>query len=157
LSKDALKEALADAMGVPADVAASTRLGYGAYAAMYLAATSLLDAGSGVVVESNFRRGVSEPDLLLLVRRSAACLVHCTAAPNILTARYADRFARGDRHLAHLDGERAAALAEDLRSGRFEPLDLPIPVLVVDSTDGWRPTYEEVRDFAAVPEGALRP
>jgi hypothetical protein len=30
-----------------------------------------------------------------------------------------------------------------------------LPTLVVDTTDGWRPSYEEVRDFAGLPEGAL--
>ncbi|MEX1073326.1 MAG: zeta toxin family protein [Chloroflexota bacterium] len=30
-----------------------------------------------------------------------------------------------------------------------------IPKLVVDTTDGWRPSYEEVRDFAAVPRATL--
>lgn len=155
LSKDALKEVLADAMGAPADVPASMRLGDGAYAVLYLTGAALLEAGGGVVMESNFRRGASEPDLLPLVGRSSACLVHCTADPAILKARYADRFARGDRHAAHLDGDRASALADDLASGRFEPMNLPIPTLVVDTTDGWRPNYEELRDFAALPEAAM--
>jgi hypothetical protein len=34
-------------------------------------------------------------------------------------------------------------------------MKLPIPKLVVDTTDGWRPSYEEVRDFAALPEAAM--
>lgn len=152
LTKDALKESLADAMGTPEDVSASTRLGNGAYAVMYLATAVLLDGGIGIIIESNFRRGVSEPDLLPLVRRGGACVIHCTADRPVLTARYAGRFARGERHPAHLDGARAAALAEDLASGRFEPLDLPVPTLVVDTTSSWRPSYEEVRDFAAVPQ-----
>jgi predicted kinase len=157
LSKDALKEALADAMGPPADVLASKRLGDGAYAVLYLAVAALLEAGSGAIVDSNFRRGVSEPDLLpLLGWRSAARLVHCTADPVTLMARYADRFARGERHAAHLDGDRAAGLADDLANGLFEPVELPIPTLVVDTTDGWHPTYEEIRDFAAAAEVALR-
>jgi predicted kinase len=156
LGKDALKEALADAMGPPADVPASSRLGDGAYAVLYLAVAALLESGAGAIVESNFRRGVSEPDLRPLLADSVACLVHCTADSATLQARYADRFARGERHAVHLDGDRATGLAEDLASGRFEPLDLPIPTLVVDTTDGWRPTYEEIREFAGFPEAALR-
>jgi predicted kinase len=155
LSKDALKEALADAIGSPLDVPASMRLGDGAYAALYLALAALLEAGTGAVVDSNFRRGVSEAALRPLLAMSTACLVHCTADASTLLVRYEGRFARGERHPAHLDGDRAAGLADDLASGLFEPLELPIPTLVVDTCDGWRPGYERIRYFAAFPEAVL--
>jgi predicted kinase len=156
LSRDELQEALADAMGWPSDVPASMRLGAGSYAVLYRTLAVLLEAGSGAIVDSNFKRGVSEPELRPLLGWSTACLVHCTADSATLQARYADRFARGERHPAHLDGDRAVGLGEDLASGRYEPLNLPIPTLVVDTKDGWRPSYEEVRDFAALPEAAQR-
>jgi predicted kinase len=155
LSKDQLKEALADAMGAPPDVPASMRLGAGAYATLYLVAQQLLEARTGLILESNFRRGMSETDVQPLLAWSDPGLIHCTAAPEIVQRRYAERHDRGDRHPAHLDADRAAALADDLAAGRYEPLDLPIPILSVDTTDGWRPPYEEVRDFAAVPRASL--
>jgi len=155
LSKDELKEALADAMGAPPDVPASMRLGAGAYGVLYLVAQQLLDAPTGLIIESNFRRGVSETELQPLLAWSDPGLIHCTAAPEVVQRRYVERHDRGDRHPAHLDADRAVALASDLAAGRFEPLDLSIPTLVVDTTDGWRPAYEEVRDFAAVPRAAL--
>ena len=156
LVRDLLKEALADAMGVPTDVAASSRLGAGAYAVMYLAAAELLDARAGIVLESNFRRGVSESELTRLLARGNPCLIHCTASREVLTARYGDRFTRGERHPAHLDDRRSAALAEDLDAGRFEPLDLSIPTLVVDTSSGYSPPYEEILDFAALPQAMIR-
>jgi predicted kinase len=155
LSKDELKEELADALGPPLDVAASMRLGVGAYAMLYLVARELLEAPTGVIVESNFRRGLSETELRPLLAWSDPGLIHCTAPPDVVQRRYAERHDRGERHPAHLDSDRAAALANDLSAGRFEPLDLPIPTLVVDTTDGWSPPYEEVRDFAAVPRATL--
>ena len=155
LSKDQLKEALADAMGAPPDVPASMRLGAGAYATLYLVAQQLLEARTGLILESNFRRGTSETDLQPLLAWSDPGLIHCTAAPEIVQRRYAERHDRGDRHPAHLDADRAAALADDLAAGRYEPLALPIPILSVDTTDGLRPPYEEVRDFAAVPRASL--
>jgi hypothetical protein len=108
-----------------------------------------------VILESNFRRGLSERELEPLLPLGRPRLLHCAADDEVLMARYADRFARGQRHSAHLDSEREAALREDLEAGRFEPLDLPIPTLVVDTTDGWLPTYEEIREFAGIPEAAL--
>jgi predicted kinase len=150
VAKDALKEALADALGPPVDVAASVRLGTAAYAILYLQATELLQAERGVIVESNFRRGLSEIELQPLLGRWVACLVHCRARDDVLLARYAERFARGERHPAHLDAERDAALRADLAAGTFEPLELAIPSVVVDTTDEICPSYEVIRDFVAM-------
>jgi predicted kinase len=156
LAKDPFKEALADAIGPPVDVAASSRLGEGAYAVLYLAARELLAAGRGLILESNFRRARSEADLEPLLRLGHSCLIHCTTDEDALIARYAQRFARGERHPAHLDGDRLGVLREDLVAGRFEPLRLPIPTLVVDTSAGWTPDYADVRDFAAAPPVAAR-
>ena len=151
LARDDLKEALADALGAPSDVPASIRLGAGAYAMLYLFAARLIEAGTGVIIESNFRRGVSEAELKPLLAWSDAGLIHCGAAHDVVLSRYAERTQHGERHVAHLDADRAAALADDLADGLFEPLNLAIPTLLVDTTDGWLPAYEEIRDFAAFP------
>ncbi|MGH2483820.1 MAG: AAA family ATPase [Candidatus Limnocylindria bacterium] len=155
VAKDELKEALADAIGPPSDVPASMQLGQGAYAMLYLFAQRLLEARTGLIVESNFQRGVSETDLRPLLAWSDPCLIHCSATPEVVQARYAARHERGDRHPAHLDANRAAALADGLAAGHFDPLDLPIPTLIVDTTDGWHPAYEDIRDFAAFPRASL--
>lgn len=155
ISKDELKEALADAIGVPPDVPASMRLGAVAYAVLYFVAQQLLEARTGLIIESNFRRGVSEAELKPLLAWSDPCLIQCTAPPEVVLRRYAERHDQGDRHPAHLDADRAAMLADDLAAGRFEPLDLSVPALVVDTTDGWHPSYEDVRDFAALPRASL--
>lgn len=147
LAKDALKEALGDALGVPSDVPESGRLGLAAYRMLYTMAERILEAGHGLVVESNFRRGTSEADLGPIIELADARLVHCTAAPATIQARYADRFRRGERHPVHLDAQRADALADDLASGRFEPLELGIPTLVVATDDGLDPTLDEVVEF----------
>ncbi|HEX2220913.1 MAG TPA: AAA family ATPase [Candidatus Limnocylindria bacterium] len=147
LAKDELKEALGDALGAPRDVAASQRLGRAAYAALFATARRILESGIGLVLESNFRRGGSEAELAPLVAAADARLVHCTARPALLRARYERRFTSGRRHPVHLDGERAMALGEDLEAGRFEPLELPIPRLVVDTSDGMTPGHEEQLQF----------
>jgi predicted kinase len=151
LQRDELKEGLADALGAPQDVAASTQLGAGAYAMLYLVAGRVIEAGTGLIIESNFRRGVSEGELNPLLAWSDAGLIHCAAAHEVVLTRYPERTQRGERHAAHLDADRAGALAKDLADGLFEPLNLAIPRLLVDTTDGWRPAYEEIRDFAAFP------
>jgi hypothetical protein len=151
IGKDALKEAICDAIGMPADVAASTRAGSAAYSAAFTLARETIAAGHGVMLESNFRRGVAEVELAPLVAMADARLIHCWASTDVVASRYRERFAAGLRHEAHLDDKRAPGLDADLASGRFEPLALGVPVLVVATDDGLDPGYDAILAFAELP------
>ena len=146
--KDELKEAIADKVGAPGDVATSQRLGLAAYEVLFTMGRRVLESGAGLVIESNFRRGVSERELLPLIELADARLVHCTADPAAVRSRYDERFLRGERHPAHLDAHRAPELASELASGLFEPLELRIPKLVVRTDDGYVPSLVDVLAFA---------
>jgi predicted kinase len=147
IAKDSVKELLGDALGAP-DREASKRLGAATYSLLYAIAGWLLDAGVGMVLESNFWRGASEPQFAPLVARSRAVLVHCMAAPAVLERRYRERGERGERHPVHYDAEELPGLREAIVSGRFEPLALDVPVLVVDTADGYRPDFGAIVAFA---------
>jgi predicted kinase len=147
LAKDELKEALGDELGAPRDVPASQRLGLAAYRILYTVTARILESGGGAVIESNFRRGQSEPELRSIVELGDARLVHCSAAAETIQARYAERYRRGDRHPVHLDALRAGALADDLTTGRFEPLDLDVPSLQVATDDGYEPGLDRILEF----------
>jgi predicted kinase len=148
LVKDHLKEALADEIGPPPDVRGSQRLGLAAYRVLFDVAAELVGAGCDLVVESNFRRGRSEPELSLLVATADARLVHCTATTETVLDRYRDRFDRGERHPAHLDAERHPGLVADIDGGLFEPVALDIPTLVVRTDDGYDPGLDAILAFA---------
>jgi predicted kinase len=151
VARDELKETLGDVLGSPTDVAASSRLGAASYALVFVVARRLLGAGCGLVIESNFRRGSAERELRPLIAESDARLVHCTAGADVLTARYTARFAAGGRHAVHLDGVRVSALADDLAAGRFEPLELDVPTLIVDTGGPVSIRYDAVLDFVRTP------
>lgn len=141
LEKDALKEALANAVGLPADVAASSRLGSAAYAALFLLAQELLADEVGVVLESNFRRGISETELARVAAVATSVhLVHCTAPEDLIMRRYGAR----SRHAAHFDDHRHDAVRTDLEAGRYEPLRVDWPIVVVRTVSGYEPTIEEI-------------
>jgi predicted kinase len=153
VGKDALKEAICNAIGPPSDVAASMRAGSAAYAAAFTLARETLAAGRGVVLESNFRRGLSESELQPVVAVGDARLIHCSARREVIATRYRERSTAGLRHPAHRDDERARDLASDLGSGRFEPLELGIPTMVVATDDGLTPEYDAILAFAGRTDG----
>jgi hypothetical protein len=84
-----------------------------------------------------------------------ARLVHCTAERDVIARRYRERNAAGLRHAAHRDDERAADLGRDLESGRFDPLELGIPTMVVATDDGLRPGYAAILELAGRSSGVL--
>ena len=147
LTKDAIKEALLDAVAAP-DRARSRELGAAAFAVLYAVVGRLLDADVGAVAEGNFRRGSSEEDLRPLAARARTRLVHCETGPEATIRRYAERAARGERHPGHHDGAALADLRRDLDAGIYAPLELGVPTLRVDTTAGYAPDLEAILAFA---------
>ena len=148
--KDGFKEALADALTeagasiADEDVEVSRRLGLSAVRLLYNVAGDVLDAGQSCVLESNFHRGLSETDLRPLLERADGRLIHCEATREVILARYQERDRAGERHPVHLDADRIEDITAALDAGDFAPLDLPVPTLRVDTTDGYRPSIAEV-------------
>jgi predicted kinase len=152
LARDSLKERIADALdpaadtseGVPA--ADSAAIGRAAYEILFAVADQLLDARVGVIVESNFRRGLSEAYLRPHVAKAAAVLVHCEAPPDLIVARFAGRAGSAGRHRVHPDLDRLDTLVEELATGRFEPLELGIATIRVDTSAGYQPALPDIVD-----------
>ena len=133
LAKDAIKERIADALG-PAAAKTAGAIGLAAILTLCDAARAILAAGQPVVIESFFHRGTSEPDLAPLVGMANAVLIHCTADEDTVLRRFAARIDAPDRHGIHGDARRVDDLRAYLANGTTDPLDLPIPRLLIDTT-----------------------
>ncbi|MGH2583569.1 MAG: hypothetical protein ACRDJE_01500, partial [Dehalococcoidia bacterium] len=127
------------------------------YELLYAITGWLLDAGSGAILESNFWRGASEPALQPLVARTRAVLIHCESAPDVVLQRFTARFDRGERHAVHFDIATVPRLLDGLDSGLFDPLDLPIPTLRVDTADGYDPSLPAILAFIRSATDPLSP
>lgn len=133
LHKDAFKEAIVDEIGA-ADLAASQLAGQAAFAALYAGAAALLDASTSVILEANFKRGLSESCLWPLVGRAAdTVIVQCEAPAAVVVGRYRAR--AGTRHRAHFDAERFGAVERAALDGSSYHLDLtPVRLVRVDTS-----------------------
>ena len=146
ISKDAIKESLADALGLPRTVEESGRLGDAAYAAMFALARSTLDSGAGVVLDSNFRHGRSERELAAVAADRPICVIHCEADPDTVEHRYRSRAAT--RHPCHLDELRIDDVRADLADGTYRPLEIPdAPVLAIRTDDDEEPDIGTIGSF----------
>jgi predicted kinase len=149
LSRDAMSEDLAGVLG--ADTLADSERNNRAALAVFLGVgVRLLRSGTGLVMDHAFRHGLAEADLAPLVRASRACLVHCHVPPAEALERYAARFERGERHACHHDAERLARVRGGARTvdlAWYEPLDLGIPTLPVDTRSGYAPAFDAIVAF----------
>jgi predicted kinase len=134
VAKDTVKEALMESLGTDT-IERSRRLGRAAFAVMFALARSLLDVGTGLVLEANFSRGPSEAHLAPLVARSRAVVVHCWAPRDVLLARYRARAA--ERHPGHFDRERLEAPVRWLDGPAVEPPVLRVPCRRIDTSAAW--------------------
>jgi predicted kinase len=100
LAKDEIKEALMDALGYPATVAQSQRLGRAATAAMLRVAQSC----PGAVLDGTWFE-YADPLVRQLPGRCAEVI--CTVPVEVARARYLAR--AGQRHAGHLDTSRTEA------------------------------------------------
>ena len=145
VAKDTLKEILLDTVGAP-DRERSRHLSVASYELLWTVLGWLLEGGGGAVVDCNCHYGMAEGRLAPLLAQARAAIVHCHATPAESASRYRRRVARAERHPGHFD----AAFLDELpagEDGRYAPLSLPIPTLLVETTDGYVPTYEAILAF----------
>jgi predicted kinase len=148
-TKDFVKETLGDSLDVRG-LLASRSLGRPTFAIFYAVLGELVRSGVSVVAEANYWRGVSEGDLRPLVALARAVQVHCAAADEVCLRRITERLERGERHPIHAERERLAEMelgGRGAASRDYAPLDLDVPTLVVDTTDGYAPPFERIRAF----------
>jgi predicted kinase len=146
LARDHLKETLMNGLGAP-DRAASQSIGRASFALLYAILDVLVDRVPGVIAEANFARGLSEADLSPFVTRARAVLLHCETSPSKVTRRIQARPELDGRHAGHHDLEALPSVLDRIAQGAFEPLDLAVPILTIDTTEGYAPPLPDIVQF----------
>lgn len=119
VTKDAIKEALFDALGT-GDREWSRALGRAAFAVIYLWLETELRAGHSVIAEANFDAGTVGAELERLPPHRTF-QIHCTAPLEVLLSRYSAR----ERHPGHLGDAVLPEIEVGVAGRGWEPLDLP--------------------------------
>jgi hypothetical protein len=109
----------------------------------------LIRSGCSVVAEAAYLRDLSE-EVKELAGQADACVVHCRVDREVAIERFIER-ADSDpvRRVSHPDDQIVAAMkigAFDWE--RYEPMDLAVPVLRVDTTNGYDPALDDVVEFS---------
>jgi predicted kinase len=114
-----------------------------------------LGLGVSAIGDHTLERGPSEPDVASRLAPLAVILnVHCR------TPLAVERFqARVDADPIHVTpyGDALLATIRRLQAELFEPLDLGCPALIVDTTQGLRPSLEEIASWVCQTYAAASP
>jgi predicted kinase len=148
VSKDAIKVTLAESLGAES-LDQARRLGAAAVALLYETGLAILKGGSGVIIESAFMREFVDELRPLLAATRSARLIRCSPPVGIAVERYRSR----ERHWVHFDRHRDDDIANRIAEGDYD-LNLQVPTLDVDTSDGYRPELQRIVDFASA---GLRP
>lgn len=156
ISMDEVKSGIAlsmtarDADGVPSWQDGSVSAlggpaGQRAFEVTYQVAAALLAAGTSIVIEKAWQRGRAETELRPLLDLAHGAQLHVTSSQSVAISRGLARPSRPG--LVNM-----AVIADMLASGQmrwdsFDPLDLPIPLLVLNTDAGAEPKWEEVERF----------
>ncbi len=120
-------------------------VGIAAFAVQFTIAQSMLNDRCGLILEGAFFN--DQHELSSLVSEARAAIVHVEAPLDCLVERYTLR--AGDRHPGHRGLEALPDLRARVLRGAYEPPDLGIPVLRVDSSIEYKPALLEIEAWLA--------
>lgn len=106
----------------------------------------LLDRGISIIAELSLRRGLDEERVVSLTTRSRLRNVHCTVESHIARQRFLER--QRLRTGANGVGTIGKAMIDgSFDWATFDPLVLPMARLLIDTTDGYDPTLQQITNF----------
>lgn len=103
----------------------------------------LLEAGVTVVAEAAFQDHVWRPRLEPLTDLCELRIVHLTVDPAVAYERRVRRLADVPTRKAHAD----TSAVQD--PATFVRVDMPVPAITVDTTDGYNPSLQEIAAFVS--------
>jgi predicted kinase len=103
-----------------------------------------------VVIEAAFQHKVWAPKLTHLAEIARVSIIVCTIDPKLARSRFIERdLADPARERFH--GDNAVHATKDgieLLIGDYDPPRMDLPTLTVDTTDGYKPTLNQIVSFA---------
>jgi predicted kinase len=117
------------------------------FALFYSTIASWLQAGTSLIAEYGFDRR-TEPALANVIGLAKTLVVHCEAPDDVCQRRFIHR----EQYDGKIRPDRLAAIIARIAHGsdpwtQFEPMNLPLPTIRVDTECDYKPTLPEISAF----------
>ena len=151
--RDECKEGLVHTFGKHATPEDHGRLNWQVYNTFFRAVELLLRDGVTLVAEAAFQHKLWVPKLQPLQAIAQIRLIVCSIDPLLAHTRFIQRgISDPAREGYHGRGFRQPNQEDTARAiRRYEPPRLAVPSLTVDTSDGYKPSLEQMRAFALQP------
>jgi len=109
----------------------------------------VVSKGLSIVIEAAFQHKLWAPKLTHLVDVSRVSIVVCTVDPNLARSRWVERsLADSTRERFHGDNPvHATRGGGELSIENYDPPQMDLPTLTVDTTDGYHPALKQIASF----------
>lgn len=142
--RDEIKERIAAAGTDPAE-----SLDLKTLEAFFHTLGDLLKSGTSLVAEAAFQDRLWRPGLEPLADLADIRIIRCVADPELARTRITHRAATQPSRSVHGDAAFLHRIAEGQRPiESWVPIALDVPSLVVDTTQGWKPSLARIVEFA---------
>jgi predicted kinase len=154
ICRDEIKEGFVNTMGESGESGGGGKpgddIGRRVYEVFFDTVKLLLSHRITLVAEAAFQHKLWAPKLELLREIARIRIVLCAVDPELARARHIERgLADPDRERFHED--RVVRAAREGRAepiGEYDPPRLDVPMLTVDTSDGYQPAFETIVSFA---------
>lgn len=145
--RDEIKERMAAAGADPADL--SEDLNLTTLKVFFQTLTEQVRAGTSLVAEAAFQDRLWRPGLEPLMELADLRVVRCVVDPELARARITHRATTQPSRSVHGDVAYLRSIAEGQRPiESWVPIALDVPSLIVDTTEGWKPSLARIAEFA---------
>jgi predicted kinase len=145
LSRDELKEGYLNTAGTQhsqLDQAVTWHI----YDTFFEAIDLLLSKGISIIVEAAFQDKSWKPKLLNLVDKAVIKIIVCNLAEDIAESRFASRLL-DDPNRVKFHGDNLVKEQKGVLTETYEPPQMDVPILEVDTNENWKPTVKEIISF----------
>lgn len=111
----------------------------------------LLKSGSSLVAEAAFQDRLWRPGLEPLKNLASIRIVRCVIDPELARERITRRAAEVPSRAVHADADLLHRIAQGQQPiESWVPIAVDVPCLVVDTTQGWKPSMDRIIQFATL-------
>jgi hypothetical protein len=149
ICRDEIKEGLIDTIGQAAQP--GSPVGRLAYDAFFETVELLLKHRVTLLAEAAFQHKLWAPKLEPLRNIATIRIIVCDVEPRLARSRHLER-SRADPMRQRFHEDRALQLAWERNEDPDDPYHAPeldVPILRVDTSDGYHPEFEQIVSFAA--------
>ncbi len=136
ISRDEIKEQLFDDLGIQ-DSEWSRKLGSASYSLFFKILEKFLISGNHFILEGNFNPKQHTQKFKTLFDKYGfdTAEILLVSDPKVLLERYKARWASGERHRGHADGERFVEFEARMKEDKQEALGINSNIIKIDTTD----------------------